>query len=72
MANIVKPGQSVIVSGNPNGLPTFVPASMGDSLGLLNSPMTMSIPKLTPPITTEAKIAVAHSLGPETIRKRGC
>jgi hypothetical protein len=63
MANIVKPGQSITVNGNPNGLPAFVPASMGDNLGLLNSPISMSIPKLTPPITTEPRIAIAHSLG---------
>ena len=43
-ANIAGPGQSITVSGNPNGLPALVPASIGDNLGLLMSSIVISIP----------------------------
>ena len=71
IATIVRPGHSIRVNGNPNGPPTFVPASVGDNLGLLISPTTVSIPKLTAPIKTEATIAAAHSPGSHGYFKGG-
>ena len=66
-AIIVMPGHRRIVSINPNGLPTLVPASMGEIPGYSELPIRTSIPKLTHPNRIEPKSTPTQSDASENL-----